>query len=33
MELEGRTELDDDFAKEFMDKMRCELSQTVLSHL
>jgi len=33
MELEGRTELDEDFAKEFTDKMRRELSPAVLSHL
>jgi len=33
MEWEGRTELDEDFAKEFTDKMRRELSPTVLSHL
>jgi len=33
MELEGRTELDEDFAKEFTDKIRRELSPAVLSHL
>jgi len=33
MEWEGRTELDEDFAKEFTDKIRCELSSTMLSHL
>jgi len=33
MELEGRTELDEDFAKEFTDKIRRELSAAVLSHL
>lgn len=33
IELEGRTELDEDFAKEFTDKMRRELAMTTLSHL
>jgi len=33
MELEGRVELDEDFAKEFTDKIRRELSPAVLSHL
>jgi len=33
LELEGRTELDEGFAKEFTDKMRRELSPVVLSHL
>lgn len=33
MELEGRTELDEDFAKEFTEKMQRELSVITLSHL
>ncbi|KAF9644531.1 HIT-like protein [Thelephora ganbajun] len=33
MELEGRTKLGEDFAREFADKIRRELSTTVLSHL
>ncbi|KAF9778742.1 HIT-like protein [Thelephora terrestris] len=33
MELEGRTELDEDFAKEFSDRIRRELSATASSHL
>jgi len=33
MELEGRTELDEDFAKEFTDKIRRKLSPAGLSHL
>jgi hypothetical protein len=34
MELEGRTELDEDVAKEFTDKVRREFSQAAaLSHL
>jgi len=33
MELEGRTELDEDFAKEFTDRIRRELPPAALSHL
>ena len=33
MELEGREELDENFAKEFAHKIRCELSPVTLSHL
>lgn len=33
MEWEGRTELDEDFAKEFTDKIRREFSPAALSHL
>ena len=33
MELEGRAELDEDFAKELTDKIRRELSPAGLSHL
>ena len=33
IEWEGRTELDEDFAKELTDKIRRELSAAELSHL
>lgn len=33
MEWDGRTELDEDFAEEFMNKIRHELSPAALSHL